>query len=556
MATEFKLPELGENIESADIINVLVKVGEMIEKEQSIIEIETDKATIEVPSNISGKITEVLVNQGDSVKVGQTIIKVDESGKSEAEKAETRIEQKAEAKAEAKSETKKEEKESSPKKEVKETAQSGPGQIVEFKVPDLGENIESADVINVLVKNGDMIAKDQGVIEIETDKATVEVPSSVEGKIVEVIVKTGDKVKVGDVLIKAESSATVPVKKKDTSEVKEEPAKKPAKETAEKVESSKGELLELKPGERDDQPPILRGSAPAAPSVRRIARELGVDINKVPGSGEGGRISMDDVKAYVKKIMQGKGESVGIGIKKETLPDFTKYGKVERVAMSKIREKTATHLSYAWAVTPHVTQFDKADITQFEKSRKELNSEVEKEGGKLTVTAILIKIIAEGLEKFPQFNTSIDMDSKEVIYKKYFNIGVAVDTEYGLLVPVIKNADKKNLVEISVELGQLAQKARDKKLSLEEMQGGCFTITNLGGIGGTYFTPIVNSPEVAILGISRGSFEPVYNGYGVFEPRLMLPVSLSYDHRIIDGADAIRFLRWVCEALEQPLKIL
>jgi len=315
-------------------------------------------------------------------------------------------------------------------------------------------------------------------------------------------------------------------------------------------------LLELKPGERDDQPPILRGSAPAAPSVRRIARELGVDINKVSGSGEGGRISMDDVKAYVKKIMEGKAEAVGVGIKKGTLPDFSKYGKIERVAMSKIREKTATHLSYAWAVTPHVTQFDKADITQFEKSRKELNAEVEKEGGKLTVTAILIKIIAEGLEKFPQFNTSIDMDSKEVIYKKYFNIGVAVDTEYGLLVPVIKNADKKNLVEISVELGQLAQKARDKKLSLDEMQGGCFTITNLGGIGGTYFTPIVNSPEVAILGISRGNFEPVYNGYGVFEPRLMLPLSLSYDHRIIDGADAIRFLRWVCEALEQPLKIL
>ena len=321
------------------------------------------------------------------------------------------------------------------------------------------------------------------------------------------------------------------------------------KKLLQQLEIPKGEIRELKPGERDDQPPILRGSAPAAPSVRRIARELGVDIDKVLGSGEGGRISMDDVKAYVKKIMEGKAEAVGIGIKKETLPDFTKYGKVERVAMSKIREKTATHLSYAWAVTPHVTQFDKADITQFEKSRKELNAEVEKEGGKLTVTAILIKIIAEGLEKFPQFNTSIDMDSKEVIYKKYFNIGVAVDTEYGLLVPVIKNADKKNLVEISVELGQLAQKARDKKLSLEEMQGGCFTITNLGGIGGTYFTPIVNSPEVAILGISRGSFEPVYNGYGVFEPRLMLPLSLSYDHRIIDGADASRFLRWVCEAL-------
>jgi pyruvate dehydrogenase E2 component (dihydrolipoamide acetyltransferase) len=545
MATEFKLPELGENIESADIVNVLVKAGDMVEKEQSIIEIETDKATIEVPSNISGKITEVLVKQGDSVKVGQTIIKVDEGGKKEAEaKAEANIEKKAETNAE----TKKEEKKSEVKKEV----QSGSGQIVEFKVPDLGENIESADVINVLVKVGDSIAKDRGVIEIETDKATVEVPSSVAGKIVDVIVKTGDKVKVGDVLIKVESSSATQVTKKEEIKVKEEPIKK---ETHTATDIPKGEVSESKVGELDDQPPILRGSAPAAPSVRRIARELGVDINKVPGSGEGGRISMDDVKAYVKNIMQGKGEAVGVGIKKGTLPDFSKYGKIERVAMSKIREKTATHLSYAWAVTPHVTQFDKTDITEFEKDRKELSKKVEEHGAKLTVTGILIKIIAEGLKKFPQFNSSIDMDKKEVIYKKYINIGVAVDTEYGLLVPVIKNADQKNLIDISVELNTLAEKARNKKLSLEEMQGGCFTITNLGGIGGTYFTPIVNSPEVAILGVSRGNYEPVYSKDGKFEPRLMLPLSLSYDHRIIDGADAIRFLRWVCEALEEPLKI-
>lgn len=543
MATEFKLPELGENIESADIINVLVKAGDVIEKEQSIIEIETDKATIEVPSNISGKITEVLVKQGDTVKVGQTIIKVNEVGKEEA---------KTEVRTEAKAEAKKEEKKSETKKEVKETVQSGSGQIVEFKVPDLGENIESADVINVLVKPGDSIAKEQGVIEIETDKATVEVPSSVEGKIVEVNVKTGDKVKVGDVLIKVESTASIPSVGKENTKAKEEPVKK---ETPAATEILKGEVTELKVGERDDQPPILRGSAPAAPSVRRIARELGVDINKVPGSGPAGRISMDDVKAYVKNIMQGKGDVVGVGIKKEALPDFSKYGKIERVAMNKIREKTATHLSYAWSVIPHVTQFDKTDITEFEKDRKELSKKVEEQGAKLTVTGILIKIISEGLKKFPQFNSSIDMDKMEIIYKKYINIGVAVDTEYGLLVPVIRNADKKNLIEISVELNQLAQKARDKKLSLEEMQGGCFTITNLGGIGGTYFTPIVNSPEVAILGISRARYEPVYDNEGNFEPRLMLPLSLSYDHRIIDGADAIRFLRWVCEALEEPLKI-
>jgi len=546
MAKEFKLPELGENIESAGIISVLVKAGDMIEKEQSIIEIETDKATIEVPSNVSGKITEVLVKAGDSVKVGQTIIKVDEGGEEEAE-AETKTEKRAEAKVESK-------KEISTKKAASKSTQSASGQIVEFKVPDLGENIESADVINVLVKKGDMILKDQGVIEIETDKATIEVPSSVEGKIVEVNVKTGDKVKVGDVLLKVEFSSTVIAQKKEPAKVKEEPTQKT--KVTEPVKQAKGEVEEMKPGEHDDQPPILRGSAPAAPSVRRIARELGVDINKVPGSGQDGRISMDDVKAYVKKIMTGKSEAVGLGIQKEALPDFSKYGNIERVAMSKIREKTATHLSYAWAVTPHVTQFDKTDITEFEKDRKELSKKVEEHGAKLTVTGILIKIIAEGLKKFPQFNTSIDMDKKEIIYKKYINIGVAVDTEYGLLVPVIKNADTKNLIDISVELNALAEKARSKKLSLEEMQGGCFTITNLGGIGGTYFTPIVNSPEVAILGVSRGIYEPVYNKKDEkFEPRLMLPLSLSYDHRIIDGADAIRFLRWICEALEEPLKI-
>ncbi len=264
---------------------------------------------------------------------------------------------------------------------------------------------------------------------------------------------------------------------------------------------------------------------------------------------------MDDVKAYSKKLHRERKAGVGFGVKQEPLPDFSKFGEIERVKMNKIREVTATHLSYAWATIPHVTQFDKADITQLEKARKELNKQVEKAGGKLTVTAILLKIIAAALKEFPQFNSSIDMETKEIIYKKYFNIGVAVDTERGLMVPVIKDVDKKNLTELSVELGELAKKARERKISLEELQGGCFTITNLGGIGGTAFTPVVNSPEVAILGVSRGSYEPVYNGYGVFEPRLMLPLSLSYDHRIIDGADAVRFLRWVIGALEQPLKM-
>lgn len=557
MATEFKLPELGENIESADVVTVLVKVGDSVKKDQGIIEIETDKATIEVPSSVEGKITKLLVKVGDSVKVGATIMLVDESGKADAKVAQQpeQKKDKQEIKSEVKSDNKKPEKE----KVIAVSKPSGKKEIVEFKLPDLGENIESADVVNVLVKKGDSIEKDQGVVEIETDKATIEVPSSFSGKVIEVLINVGEKAKVGQVILKLETSGVefVDSEVSETTVPTEEP--KEIKQPEDKTEipaTPKGERDSVHPMELDEQPPILSGAAPAAPSVRRIAREIGVDINKVPGTGPSGRISMDDVKAYSKKMHESRGEGVGIGIKAESLPDFSKFGTVKTEAMSNIRKKTADHLSYAWATIPHVTQFDKADITNLEKTRKELNKELKDSGAKLTVTAILVKILVEALKKFPQFNSSIDMEKKEIIYKSYFNIGIAVDTEFGLIVPVIKNSEKKSLTQITLEMNELAEKARTKKIGLDDLQGGCFTITNLGGIGGTYFSPIVNSPEVAILGVSRGSFEPVWNGHGVFEPRLMLPLSLSYDHRIIDGADAIRFLRWVVEVLEQPMKIL
>ncbi|MBM4172680.1 MAG: dihydrolipoyllysine-residue acetyltransferase, partial [Ignavibacteria bacterium] len=293
---------------------------------------------------------------------------------------------------------------------------------------------------------------------------------------------------------------------------------------------------------------------PAAPSVRRFAREIGIEISNITGTGNHERISIEDIKAYAKKLNQQlqKGEVIGgVAFPKETLPDFSKWGEVEHQPMSNIRRKTAEHLSFAWATIPHVTQFDKADITELENLRKQFGKKVEEAGGKLTVTGILLKVIASAMKVFPQFNSSVDMERSEVIYKKYINIGIAVDTDRGLLVPVIRDVDKKNITELSVELNEISKKARDKKLSLEEMQGGCFTISNLGGIGGTYFTPIVNSPEVAILGVSRAEFEQVYIN-GDFKPRLMLPLSLSYDHRIIDGADGIRFLRWVINALENP----
>ncbi|MCJ7552851.1 MAG: 2-oxo acid dehydrogenase subunit E2 [Ignavibacteriaceae bacterium] len=551
MATEFKLPELGENIEAADVVAVLVSEGDTVIKDQAILEIETDKATIEVPSTVEGKITNLLIKVGDKVKVGATILIVDE-GKI--------VESKIKSESGIKKDNKTSEVKTEPEVEYKATPITKSlfkKEIVDFYLPELGENIEAADVLNVLVKVGDVIEVDQAILEIETDKATIEVPSSVAGKVVEVLIKSGDKAKVGQVIIKVEAAdvESVETKIENKDEAKETTRQSAKKET---VPIPTGERPSIQPMELDDQPPILKGAAPAAPSVRRIAREIGVDINKVPGSGSNGRISMDDVKAYSKKLHESyaKGGGTGLNIKSESLPDFTKFGVIKKTEMTNIRKKTADHLSYAWASIPHVTQFDKADITLLEKTRKELNKENEKSGTKLTVTAILVKIIVEALKEFPQFNSSIDMEKKEIIYKEYFNLGVAVDTDFGLIVPVIKNVDKKSLTEISVEMNALAEKARNKKIGLDDLQGGCFTISNLGGIGGTYFTPIVNSPEVAILGVSRGALEPVWNGFGVFEPRLLLPLSLSYDHRIIDGADAIRFLRFVVEALEQPLRLL
>jgi pyruvate dehydrogenase E2 component (dihydrolipoamide acetyltransferase) len=303
------------------------------------------------------------------------------------------------------------------------------------------------------------------------------------------------------------------------------------------------------------RPGAVLPPAPAAPSVRRVARELGVEIHQVPGSGPGGRISAEDVKAFVKRVMSAGGPRAvplpGAVPAPAPLPDFSRWGGIERRPMRAVRRKTAEHLGQAWAQIPHVTQFDKADVTALEELRKRHAKEAEAAGGKLTMTAILVKAVGAALEAFPQFNASLDMASEELVLKKYVHVGIAVDTDRGLLVPVIRDVNQKNIVELSVELAQVSEKARAGKTTLEEMQGGCITITNLGGIGGTAFTPIVNHPEVAILGVSRAAFEPVYID-GTFQPRLMLPLSLSYDHRAIDGADGVRFLRWICEALEQP----
>jgi pyruvate dehydrogenase E2 component (dihydrolipoamide acetyltransferase) len=444
---------------------------------------------------------------------------------------------------------------------------------VEFKLPELGENIEKGDVVRVLVAPGDVVKVEQSVLELETDKATIEVPTSVAGRVSEVKVKAGDKVKVGQVVlvIDGEASAEAPKTAPAPAAKAAEPAPQAAPASQE-APAGKPEVPKSKPAAVVDitsarpAPAPARvdagtaaaalaveaaAPAPAAPSVRRYARELGVDIASVPGTGPGGRIGQDDVKDHVKAVLTG---GRGAAVAPVELPDFSKWGEIDVKPMSNIRRKTAEHLTTAWRA-PHVTQHDKADVTALDDFRKAYGARVEKAGGKLTVTAIAIRVVAAAIARFPQFASSVDMAHQAIVFKKYCHIGVAVDTPNGLLVPVIRDADRKTLTEIASELATLSQKARDKKLSLDEMSGSVFSITNLGGIGGTAFTPILNQPEVAILGMSRTAIEPVWRD-SQFVPRHMLPLSLSYDHRAIDGADAARFLRFVAEGLEQPLTML
>ncbi|MEN3335902.1 MAG: hypothetical protein V7641_5267 [Blastocatellia bacterium] len=458
----------------------------------------------------------------------------------------------------------------------------------ELKLPQLGENVDSGVLARLLVEVGATVKKDQPVIELETDKATVEVPAFSDGVVKEILVKEGERVKVGQTILTleatdgaaAQSKAAPPAEAPKAAPAEAAPATAPqAASQPEPEEDTEGFEHERRLGERalaqyagslpvggagaptsTPPPPVApapaleakRAPVPASPSVRRLARELGVDIYAVPGTGPGGRISDEDVKTYAKSLITG-GQSAAATTSLPglaPLPDFSKWGATERTPMSGIRRKTAENMRKAWLTVPHVTQHDQADITELEQLRKRFAKSVEAAGGKLTVTAITLKVIAAALKVFPQFNASIDQAREEIVFKKYYHIGVAVDTDRGLLVPVIRDVDKKNIRELAVEMNQLAERARNKKLTLDEMQGGTFTITNLGGIGGTSFTPIVNAPEVAILGMSRAFYLPVYSG-DEFVPRLMLPLSLSYDHRLIDGADAARFVRWVAQALEQ-----
>lgn len=424
----------------------------------------------------------------------------------------------------------------------------------EIKIPDIAENVESGIISNILVSEGDTIEEEQPVVEVETDKATADIPSPYGGKVLEIKVSEGDEVGVGEVIMVIETEEEGKTKEKEEKETEaeeeiEEEEEEEEKEDKEKEEEEAEENIEeKKPAEKREH------EVPASPSVRRLAREIGVDIYEVEGTGPANRITTDDVKSAAKSRLK-KGDGPSVTSSQIELPDFSKWGETEREQLSRIRQITAENTTKSWQSIPHVTQFDEADVTALEEFRQMQGKKVEKAGGKLTVTAILLKIATMALQKFPRFNASLDIAKKEIILKKYYNVGIAVDTPQGLLVPVIREVDKKTITELSVELTEVAKRARDKKIKPDELQGGNFTISNLGGIGGTGFTPVIFPPQAAILGVSRAKTQPVWKN-GQWEPRQVLPLTLSYDHRLIDGADGARFLRWLCESLENPLSAL
>ncbi len=538
---EIKVPDIGD-YDAVPVIDVHVKPGDVVAVEDSLITLESDKATMDVPSSAAGVVKEVKVKVGDNLAEGAVILLL-EALASAAAPASPATSAVAPALVSA---------------PVAPAAAAAPaaapasapaagGGVVEVKVPDIGD-YEGVPVIEVHVKPGETVEAEDSLITLESDKATMDVPAPSAGVVKEVRVKIGDQVGQGAVILLLESAASAPATASATQAAAPSApaALAPAASSAPATPPAAPATLVPAPTAG-----ITGKAAHASPSVRKFARELGVDVHNVPGTGPKSRITQQDVQAYVKHAMTvqqanlargGSPATAGGGGELGLIPwpkvDFTRFGEIESVPQSRIKKISAQNLHRNWVMIPHVTNNDEADITDLEAFRVQLNKEFEKSGVKVTMLAFMIKATVAALKKFPNFNASLDGDN--LVMKKYFNIGFAADTPNGLMVPVIKNAEKKGVVEIAQEMGELAKLARDGKLKGDQMQGGCFSISSLGGIGGTYFTPIINAPEVAILGVCRSAMKPVWNGKE-FEPRLMLPLSLSYDHRVIDGADAARF---------------
>jgi len=531
MATtrEVRVPDIGE-FTDVEIIEVLVSPGDTVAGDDPLITLETDKASMDVPAPFAGRVASVTVEKGGRVSEGDVIatLEVDGEAAQPADPGQGTAEHDAPQKV---------------------SPPSAPGAEVgrrEVHVPDIGD-FEAVEVIEVHVAEGSEIAEDDPLITLESDKAAMDVPSPAAGRVVEMRISRGDKVSKGDVILVLAGTGA-PAKAPQPGPRPDEPA--PAAPPA-----AGGEPASPPPGVGD----VGFSKAHAGPSVRKLARELGVDLSRVRGTGVKGRITHDDVKGWVKTALtRGPAPAAtetGAGLPPVPDVDFTKFGETELRPLSRVQKISGPRLHASWVNLPHVTQFDDADITQMEATRKDLKADAEKEGARLTPLPFILRACVKALRAFPEFNASLHADGQQLVLKKYFNVGFAVDTPGGLVVPVIRDLEKKSLFQVARELGELSEKARAGKLSAAELQGGCFTVSSLGSIGGTYFTPIINAPEVAILGVSKASMQPVWNGEA-FEPRLVLPLSLSYDHRVIDGAAAVRFTRFVAEILGDVDRLL
>jgi pyruvate dehydrogenase E2 component (dihydrolipoamide acetyltransferase) len=517
------VPDLG-GAENVEVIEILVSAGDQVSAEEGIIVLETDKATMEIPSPVDGTIESIAIQVGDKVNEG------DQYGEITVSSAAASAETSATKAAITESEVVEEATSCAADTTGTHAAVTDSVSALEtITVPDLGGS-EQVEVIELLVKVGEEVDAEQSVLTLETDKASMEIPAGKAGKVEKILLTLGDKVSVGDAMIELLVSASSSTPEK--SSVKEAVATREAKEAV----SNEKVAAPARSGNVEDVKPS--GQVHAGPAVRKLAREFGVDLALVKGTGVRGRVTKDDVQNHVKSALANP-QVAGTGIPKVPEVDFSKFGEVESLALNKIKLATAKNMTTAWLNVPQVTQFDQADISELEAFRKQHNAEPGVEQ-KLSAVPFVMKALAQVMKEFPQFNASLSADGQSLVYKKYIHIGVAVDTPNGLLVPVIRDVDQKSVTQIAQDLTDKAQKARDGKLGLADMQGGCLSLSSLGGIGGTAFTPIVNAPEVAILGLSRSEMKPVWNGCE-FVPKLMLPLSLSYDHRVIDGAEAARF---------------
>jgi len=557
---EVKVPDIGD-FKEVEVIELLVKPGDTVAVDQSLLTVESDKASMEIPSSHAGVVKELKVKLGDKVAEGTPVLVLEGTGAGAAAAAPTTATAAAPAPAPAPTPAPApiraepvQASASSPS-----TRSGGTESAIDVLVPDIGDFDEVA-VIEVFVKRGDTVKVEQSLITVESDKASMEIPSSHAGVVQDLKVKVGDKVKKGTLIAVLQGAAGA---------APAAPASVPAAAPAAAPAAGPTAAPAAEAAMRIHEPTAATGSLPhASPSIRRQARELGVPLAEVKGSGPNGRITLEDLQAFVKGVMAGAVQTSAQKAKAPTaaavgggipglLPwpqvDFAKFGPVERKELSRIKKISGANLHRNWVLIPHVTNNDEADITELEALRVQLNKENEKSGVKVTMLAFVIKAVVSALKKFPDFNTSLDGDA--LVYKQYVHIGFAADTPNGLMVPVLKNADSKGVLQISQEMGELAKKARDGKLGPADMSGGCFSISSLGGIGGTHFTPIINAPEVAILGLSKSAMKPVWDGQG-FQPRLVLPLSLSYDHRVIDGASAARFNAYLGQVLADFRRVL